>query len=150
MATQTKPETLPKNILLIVLDDVGTDKLGNFDPDQAAPPYASTPRLDALAAGGVRFTSAYADPFCSPTRASIQTGRYPFRTGMGANSDAYQLPDSEVLLAELLKNGLPRPQTYSCGAFGKWHLTPSSSPNPAWLRHAVHNRYDRFYGTLSN
>jgi arylsulfatase A-like enzyme len=147
MTTQTGPNLLPKNVLLIVLDDVGTDKIGIFDPDQSAPPYARTPRLDGLAAAGIRFTNVHANPLCSPTRASIQTGRYPFRTGMGANVDAYQLPDSEVFLAELLKNGFPPLRRYACGAFGKWHLAPASTQT---LSHAVRNRYDRFYGTMLN
>ena len=48
MANQTKPKVLAKNIVLIVLDDVGTDKIAIFDPGQAAPPYARTPRLRPL------------------------------------------------------------------------------------------------------
>ena len=111
-----------KNILLIVLDDVGTDKLsfyGETPPStpaivcpEIAPatyvePYANTPRLDGLRQSGILFTNAYGNPLCSPTRACIQTGRYPFRTGMGTVSDAppFKLADSEVLIPELLKNG---------------------------------------------
>jgi arylsulfatase A-like enzyme len=131
------------NVLLIVLDDVGSDKLSLFD-DVAAPPYARTPRLDALAQGGIRFRSFYADSLCSPTRACIQTGRYGFRTGMGANSEAWRLPDSEVLLAELLRAGLTPERAYACGAFGKWHI---GRQDPA---HAVGNGYERFRGTLAN
>jgi arylsulfatase A-like enzyme len=108
--TDVSPRRIPKNVLVIVLDDIGTDKLSLFDPNQSAPPYARTPRLQELAESGIRFTSVYANPYCSPTRASIQTGRYPLRTGMGANAESYQLPDSEVLLAKLLKEGLPPSQ----------------------------------------
>src|SRR5688572_23099427 len=144
---EVKPKAMPRNVLVVVLDDVGTDKIEIFDSGPAAPPYARTPRLDGLAAAGIRFTNVYANPVCSPTRASIQTGRYPFRTGMGTNSDPYQLPDDEVLLAELLKNGFSSLRRYACGAFGKWHL---SQPTALGSAHAVRNRYDRFYGTLLN
>jgi arylsulfatase A-like enzyme len=144
---ETKPIDLPKSVLVIVLDDIGADRLELFDTGQTAPPYPRTPRLDGLAAAGIRFTSAFANPICSPTRACIQTGRYPFRTGMGANSDSYALPDSEVLLADLLKYGFAPRLRYATGAFGKWHLT---TPTPLGTGHAVRNRYDRFYGTLLN
>ena len=92
----------------------------------------------------------HANPICSPTRACIQTGRYPFRTGMGGNSEVYVLPDSEVLLEELLKNGLPPLRRHACGAFGKWHLVPPDPQNLVLAGHAVRNCYDRFYGFLAN
>ncbi|MSR62123.1 MAG: hypothetical protein EXS08_06740 [Planctomycetes bacterium] len=148
--TDPSPHRIPPNILVIVLDDVGVDKLSLFDAGQVAPPYARTPRMDALAESGMRFTSVHANPICSPTRACIQTGRYPFRTGMGGNAEVYLLPDSEVLLAKLLKEGLPPQQAYTCGAFGKWHLTPSDLSNEAYRTHAVRHGYNRFFGTLSN
>ena len=148
--TDPNPRRIPPNILVIVLDDVGTDKLSLFDPGQPAPAYAPIPRLSALAESGIRFTSVYANPICSPTRACIQTGRYPFRTGMGVNSDVFGLPDSEVLVAQWLKDGLPPQQAYTCGAFGKWHLTRDDVSEPANLTHAVRHGYNRFFGFLSN
>jgi len=156
-----------KNVLVIVLDDVGTDKLSFYGetppstpliscPDVApatyVEPYPDTPRLDALRQSGILFNNAYANPLCSPTRACIQTGRYPFRTGMGTVSDAspFKLADSEVLIPRLLKNGfrgspflgLP----YKCGAFGKWHLTTltGDDTNPTDCG------FDRFYGSIAN
>jgi len=131
------------NVLMIVLDDVGSDKLELFD-DVAAPPYPRTPRIDALAGEGIKFRNFYAYSLCSASRACIQTGRFGFRTGMGSNSEVWQLPDSEVLLPELLRTGLPPDRAYRCGAFGKWHL---GKLDPA---HAVRNGYHRFYGTLVN
>src|SRR5262245_11777387 len=66
------------NIVLILADDLGWKDLSCFGN-----PYVRTPNLDRLAAEGVRFTRAYAAcPVCSPTRASIMTGRYPVRTGV--------------------------------------------------------------------
>jgi arylsulfatase A-like enzyme len=128
---------------MIVLDDVGADKLERFD-FLAAPPYARTPTLDALADGGVRFTRFYTNPICSPTRALLQTGRYAFRTGMGANSEVYRLPDSELFLAELLRHGFATGNGYQSGAFGKWHIGQSDAS------HAVTNGYHRFAGHLAN
>ncbi len=140
-----QPQELPtRNILLIVLDDLGTDKLAAYGETPSAP-YPLTPRLDQLAQAGILFRNFHVNPVCSTTRACFQTGRYAFRTGMGSLSEVYQLPDSEVLVAELLKRGFPaHHRPHRCGAFGKWHLGQS---DPA---HAVRNGYDRFYGTLSN
>jgi len=135
--------SVDRNILVIVLDDVGSDKLHLFD-DLVAPPYPRTPRIDALAEGGIKFRNFYSNPLCSAARACMQTGRYGFRTGMGSNSEVWRLPDSEVLLPELLRTGLPPESAYRCGAFGKWHL---GNQDPA---HAVTNGYHRFYGTLIN
>ena len=156
-----------KNILVIVLDDVGTDKLSFYGetppstppiscPDVApagyVEPYAETPRLDALRQNGILFSNAYSNPVCSPTRACILTGRYPFRTGMGTVSDAgsFKLSDSEVLIPELLKNGYRNSQLlglpYKSGAFGKWHLTTLTGNET----HATDNGFDRFYGSIAN
>ena len=135
--------TLDWNVLMIVLDDVGSDKLHLFD-DVAAPPYPRTPRIDALAEGGIKFRNFYANPLCSLSRACLLTGRYGFRTGMGANTEVWRLPDSEVLLPELLRTGLPPERAYACGAFGKWHV---GKLDPA---HAVTNGFHRFYGSLIN
>src|SRR5215207_4773405 len=65
----------PPNILLILADDLGTTPVGVYGN-----PYYETPNIDRLARQGLRFTDAYAAcPVCSPTRASILTGRYPAR-----------------------------------------------------------------------
>ncbi len=138
---QSRPE--PRNVLLIVLDDVGSDKLRMFD-ELWAPPYALTPRLDALAEDGIRFRNFYANPICSASRACIQTGRYTYRTGMGSNAEVWRLPDSEVLVSELLNEGFEPGRSYRCGAFGKWHLGQTE------VGHAVDNGYERFYGSTRN
>src|SRR5262245_51865765 len=68
------------NVLIVVADDLGTDLVGCFGDPTMRPP---TPTLDALAANGLVFTNAHADPVCSPSRAALMTGRYAFRTGVG-------------------------------------------------------------------
>jgi len=129
------------NVLLIVLDDVGVDKVAAYgDPD--APP---TPHLDALAADGVRFERAYADPMCSPTRAGILTGRHGFRYGIGTFLPLfprYSLPDGEVTLAEALVG-------YESAAAGKFHLGGDLDmrPHPAF---ALDQGFDRYDGKPNN
>ena len=66
------------NFVCILMDDMGYKDLGCYGSS-----FYETPNLDALAAGGMRFTDAYAScPVCSPTRASWMTGRYPARVGL--------------------------------------------------------------------
>ncbi|MEL7119119.1 MAG: arylsulfatase [Bacteroidota bacterium] len=101
------------NILLILTDDQGYGDLG-FHGN----PIIQTPFLDQLAKESVRFTNFYVSPVCSPTRASLMTGRYHLRTGvydtyMGGSTMATE----EITLAEILnQNG------FRTGLFGKWHL----------------------------
>lgn len=68
------------NILLIIGDDMGVEALASYGLSEDAP---ATPALDRLARDGVRFTNFWAQPVCSPTRATVITGRYGFRTGIG-------------------------------------------------------------------
>src|SRR5262245_52162050 len=70
----------PGNVLLLIADDLGVDQLAAYGIGANPPP---TPNLDQLIASGVLFQSAWSQPTCSPTRATIQTGRYGFRTGIG-------------------------------------------------------------------
>ena len=140
------------NVLLIVLDDVGTDKLELFDASHQHA-YAVVPTLEELAGDGVRFTNFYVNPVCSTSRACYQTGRYAHRHGIGMLVGQYSLPECEVTLGELLKLGFSTTEAaYATGAFGKWHVTETVGESPAendFLRlHAVRNGYDRFYGTL--
>lgn len=115
------PAPSARNVLVIVADDVGCDMLSCY-AGAAAPP---TPHLDALAARGVRFTRAYANPWCSPTRAALLTGRYGFRTGIGSPinsvSDQVALADDELTLPEVLARGLG--EGFDSSAIGKWHLS---------------------------
>jgi arylsulfatase A-like enzyme len=114
------PPTQP-NIVVILADDLGYGDLGCYGH-----PKFKTPHLDRLAATGARLTQFNAPaPFCAPTRASLLTGRYPFRCGMTGNpapdasptEDALHLPETEITLAQLLQRG-----GYATGMIGKWHL----------------------------
>ncbi|MEM7200445.1 MAG: sulfatase-like hydrolase/transferase [Planctomycetota bacterium] len=124
------------NVLLVIADDLGTDKLLSYGARR--PP--ATPRLDALAAGGLQFEQCWANPVCSPTRATIQTGRYSFRTGVGtAIPGGPPLDQAERTLAEALaESGAP----HATALLGKWHLggglastTESLDPNRQGYAH---------------
>ena len=68
------------NILLIIGDDMGVETLASYGVGENSPKTAT---LDEMARQGMRFTNFWAQPVCSPTRATILTGRYGFRTGVG-------------------------------------------------------------------
>jgi len=101
------------NFILIITDDQGYGDLGIHGN-----PVVRTPNLDRLGKEGVRFQRFYVCPVCAPTRASLLTGRYNYRTGI---LDTYQgramMEPGEVTLAEMLS-----PAGYRTGIFGKWHL----------------------------
>ncbi|MEM7484579.1 MAG: sulfatase [Bacteroidota bacterium] len=116
------------NIVLIVADDLGWSDLGAYGNT-----YFESPNLDKLARNGMRFDNAYAGSHvCSPTRASLLTGRYPARVGLTnylygtktvADSPIYpadyrnHLPLDEITIAEELKK-----DGYKTALIGKWHL----------------------------
>lgn len=145
-AVDTVPRALPPNLLLLLLDDVGLDKVALAG---IAPHPAPTPHLDALAASGLTFSQTWAYPTCSPARASLLTGRHPERHGLGiwiaSNVEGYRFPDDEVTIPELLARAeVP----YTSFAVGKWHLDGFLDPGAARspLRHGfAHHR-----GALGN
>jgi arylsulfatase A-like enzyme len=105
----------PNNILLLIVDDWGIDSSPIDNLNGTNLPVM--PHLESLAATGIRFSNAYALPMCSPTRASILTGRYPFRHGVGSPAGA-NLPSSELTLAEAMSAHTE----FALGSVGKWHL----------------------------
>lgn len=101
------------NVVLILTDDQGYGDLGCHGN-----PHIRTPRLDRFHAESVRFTNFYACPLCAPTRASLLTGRYNYRTGVVDTWVGLSLMrPEEFTLAERL-----RAAGYRTGIFGKWHL----------------------------
>jgi arylsulfatase B len=112
------------NILLLIADDLGVDAFGLYgDSDGDGTPddgrsYAATPNLDAVCGEGVRFSRAWSAPMCSPTRASILTGRYGFRTGIGtAIGRVGGLDVGEPTLPRIMGA-----HGYRTASLGKWHL----------------------------
>jgi len=103
------------NLLLIVADDLGIDCVGCYGIAGAPP----TPNLDNLAQTGMRFSGLYVNPTCTPTRASVLTGRYAFRTRAAASLGSGQpgIWASEVMISRPLACG-----GYAVAMIGKWHL----------------------------
>ena len=104
------------NIVHIVADDLGWKDVGfNGCAD------IKTPNLDKLAAEGAKFTQFYVQPMCTPTRACLMTGRYPFRYGLQTivipTAAAYGLDTSEWLMPQCLSEA-----GYKTAIIGKWHL----------------------------
>ena len=125
----TVPAQERPNFVFILVDDMGWTDLGVYGSD-----LHETPRIDAFAAGSMRFTNAYAaSPVCSPTRASILTGKHPARLHMTVWREAAKnpplnrklvppvtadsLPHEEVTVAEVLRGA-----GYLTAHVGKWHL----------------------------
>ncbi|MGJ8632871.1 MAG: sulfatase-like hydrolase/transferase [Luteolibacter sp.] len=120
-STNTFEVPAPRNILLLILDDWGIDSspVDNSTAENPAATFPDMPHLQALAASGIRFTNAYAQPLCSPTRASIITGRNPTRHGVGDPTLAGSFAASELTLPEIFT---AQSSAYALASFGKWHL----------------------------
>jgi arylsulfatase len=142
------------NILVIVTDDMGYSDLGCYGGE------IHTPHVDQLAAGGLRFSQFYNCARCCPTRASLLTGAYPERVGMGQFGRT--MDKSVPTLAENL-----RASGYATAMMGKWHLTQlpvTDSPEKRirWMNHQLdlgipfgelasyptRRGFDQFYGII--
>ncbi|HSO96413.1 MAG TPA: sulfatase-like hydrolase/transferase [Acidimicrobiia bacterium] len=126
------------NVLVVLFDDVGWGDFGCYGGGVAV--GAPTPHLDRLARDGLLLTSCYSEPSCSPSRASLLTGRLPMRHGL-LRPPMYGEPgglDGEVTLAELL-----HAVGYVTQAVGKWHMGENTASQPQ------HVGFDDFYGFLS-
>jgi arylsulfatase len=132
-ATAGKP-----NVVLVMADDHGWHEVGYYDH-----PHLKTPVLDEMASNGLRFDRFYsAAPVCTPTRASVITGRHPNR--MGALTWNYSLRPEEISIAQIMQQA-----GYATAHFGKWHLGPvrSGSPtNPGAMGFDTWLSHDNFFG----
>ena len=142
------PDGAP-NILMIVLDDVGFAQLGCF----GAP--METPRIDRLAAEGLRYNRFHVTSICSATRAALLTGRNHHAVGVGMTMETPlgfpgytgRIPPTAALLPRVLRD-----QGYNTMAVGKWHLVPrgeysAAGPMTRWPL-GPHMGFERFYGFL--
>ena len=162
-ATPAKP-----NIIFILCDDLGYNDLGCYaypSKDQPGPPPAVcpigytnytylpgpnwacdtnrpnrtiTPNIDQLAAEGMKLSSFYVAPVCSPARAELMTGCYPYRVGVNtvfSSTDTHGLHTSEISVAKVLKT-----LGYATGVTGKWHLGTQRQFLPS------HQGFDEFFG----
>jgi len=123
------------NFVIVIADDLGYGDIGVYGN-----PAIQTPNLDKMSAEGVRLTSFYSTPTCTPSRAALLTGRYPVRSGLIRvlhPGERFGIPESEVTLAEGLKE-----LGYATACIGKWHL--GGLPRYRPTRHG----FDEFYGLL--
>lgn len=130
-AQQQKP-----NILFILADNTGYGDLGVYGGGETR--GAPTPRIDRLAAEGLRLTQFLVEPACTPSRAALMTGRYSIRSGLSlvaVEGTNISLPATEITMAEMLRDA-----GYATAIFGKWHLgaQPYSQPQ--------NKGFDEFYG----
>jgi arylsulfatase A len=136
MAADTRAQgpRRPPNFIIILADDQGYGDLGSYGH-----PTIRTPNIDRMAAEGQRWTSFYAAPVCTPSRAQLMTGRLAVRTGLAGG---VLFPDStgglqpgEITVAEVLKT-----RGYATAAVGKWHL----GVLPEYL--PMRQGFDSYYG----
>jgi arylsulfatase len=134
-------------VVLILMDDTGFSHFGCYGSDLA------TPNIDALAAGGLRYTNFHVTPLCSPTRASLLTGRNHHTVGMRSISNfdsGYphmrgHITNHAATVAEVLRD-----EGYATFAVGKWHLcamenASAAGPYDQW---PCQRGFDRYYGFL--
>lgn len=130
ISLENKAHGRPPNIVIILVDDMGYSDLGCYGGE------IQTPNIDALAQGGVRFSSFYNTGRCCPTRASLLTGLYPHQAGVGRMTADYNTPgyrghisQNAVTIAEVL-----RAAGYRTAMAGKWHLSVTKM-EPQHMRH---------------
>jgi arylsulfatase A-like enzyme len=149
-STNLNGSELP-NIILVLLDDMGYSDIGCYGGE------IHTPNIDKLAEEGVRFTQFYNTAKCSPSRASLLTGQFPHKVGMGIISKPERreeiqeklpsgytgdLRNNCVTMAEVLKLG-----GYSTYLSGKWHLTNSlDKRRDNW---PTNRGFDHYYGNMA-
>lgn len=130
------PGSMP-NIVFLMSDDHGWHETG-----YNGHPIVQTPVLDEMASEGLRLDSFYSGaPLCSPTRASVMTGRHPNRCG--TFNPGWSIRPEEITIAQILSRA-----GYACGHFGKWHLGPvkaDSPTNPRAMGFEEYLSHDNFF-----
>lgn len=131
-AQQTHP-----NLLLIIADDLGVDRVKGYH-DGAL--MATTPTLDSLRAAGITFTNAFSAPVCSPTRATMMSGKYGVNNGVGGVPGNLDLSHTSVFKElDTRTNG-----AYADAVIGKWHLS-----QPVDNDHPTNHGADYFMGLMA-
>lgn len=136
-----------RHVVVVLLDDVGIDKVACYGAHPTAGP---TPVIDSLAASGLRFRQAYANPLCSPTRAAMLTGRYGSRTGIGTPVSVYdpQTAPAGPFLPSNDEPWLPRLLPLRSYLAGKWHLCHVDAPS--YHQDPIAKGFARWRGHLVN
>jgi len=134
----TIPLDASLNILLIIADDIGVDNISAYG--EQANFSAQTPTIDQFASQGILFKNTWANPVCSPSRASILTGKHAFRHGVTYPGRTHGvLSNSQQTIAEALAT-----VGYKSALFGKWHLGSNTGELP------TDHGFDYYSGSLTN
>lgn len=141
LAELRKKTGRPPNILILLVDDMGYGDPGTYGGGIAI--GAPTPHIDALAADGLKLTSTYAQPTCTPTRAAINTGRLPTRSGLTRPMLTGENPKVNPWTGEATAASLLSQAGYRTGLSGKWHLGEAQGTQP----HQV--GFDEYFGILT-
>jgi arylsulfatase A len=129
------------NIVFILADDLGIGNVSCYGADNF-----KTPKIDALAQSGVRFTHCYASPLCGPSRALLMTGRYAYRTGMTGNDSGPLLtPAKESMMPKVLK-----PAGYVTAMCGKWGQLPLQPSDWGFDEYLRFNGSGKYWNTQAN
>jgi arylsulfatase A-like enzyme len=144
---RARPHAGAPNVVVVLIDDMGFAHLGCYGSS------IRTPRIDELAAGGLQYTNFHVTPLCSPTRASLLTGRNHHEVGMRSVSNFNtgfpnmrgEISPRAATMAEVLRDA-----GYATFAVGKWHLcqmqeASAAGPFDQW---PLQRGFDRFYGFL--
>jgi len=136
---QTHAAQTPPNFVIVFTDDQGYQDVGCFGS-----PDIRTPRLDAMAKEGMKFTSFYAQPVCGPSRAALMTGCYPMRVAERGHTKQVHpiLHQDEITVAEVLKT-----RGYATACFGKWDLAKHAQAGFFMDLFPTRQGFDCFYGT---
>ena len=129
------------NIVILLVDDMGWGDPGCYGGGMLI--GAPTPNIDKLASGGLRLLNTYAQPTCTPTRAALNTGRIPTRSGLTRPTLSGEVLKVNPWEAENTAAKLLSASGYRTGLSGKWHLGESEGSLP----HEV--GYDEYYGIVS-
>lgn len=146
LSAQNADKTDPRpNIVVVLVDDMGYSDIGCYGGE------IDTPTIDKMASEGLRFTQFYNCGRCCPTRASLLTGLYPHKTGIGfMTAQDYGKPGYRadlnrkcVTIGEALKTA-----GYSTYMTGKWHVSKDFSKDGPKHNWPLQRGFDKFYGTL--
>jgi len=140
VVAEVRPRPEVSNMLVVMLDDMGIDVMARWSLGEVA---ATTPVIDQMMDEGVSFTRTYAQPNCSPARASLLTGRQPYRHGVGTampEFGSFPLPLEEQTIAELVAEA-----GWRSALTGKWHL---ATLQVDFLNHPTDSGFDHYSGSM--
>jgi len=129
------------NVLIFLVDDMGWGDPGVYGGGEAV--GAPTPNIDRMAMDGLKLTSTYAQPTCTPTRAAMLTGRLPLRSGLTRPMLTGENPKVNPWASEATVASVLSQAGYRTGLSGKWHLGEMEGTRPTQVG------FDQYYGILS-